>query len=78
MQEDVLATAEAELEDVFFFELVVALGFYSLVVQEGAVARAQVDDVRLDPASSGPVCTCNLHQPAHKENSEIRPKALIC
>lgn len=62
MQEDVLAAAEAKLKDVFFFELIIALGIDALVVQVGAIARAQVDDVRPDPASTGAVCTGKWHQ----------------
>lgn len=69
VQEDVLATAEAKLDNVFFFELIIALGFYALVVQVGAVAGTQVDDVRPYPAAKGSVCTRKLHQSAevHRE-----------
>lgn len=62
MQEDVLAAAEAKLENVFFFELIVALGIDALVVQVGAIARTQVNDVRPYPAAGGAICTFKLHQ----------------
>lgn len=62
MQEDVLAAAEAKLDHVFLFELVIALGVYALVVQVGAVAGTQVDDVRSHPAARGAVGTRKLHQ----------------
>ncbi|KAG7216865.1 hypothetical protein INR49_001519 [Caranx melampygus] len=65
VQEDVLAAAEAKLENVFFFELIVALGIDALVVQVGAVARAQVNDVRPHPATSGAVCTRTLSVNVH-------------
>lgn len=62
MQEDVLAAAEAELENVFFFELIIALGVDTLVVQVGTVAGTQVNDVRPYSAARGAICTCKLHQ----------------
>lgn len=62
MQEDVLAAAEAKLENGFFFELIIALGIDTLVVQVGAISRTQVNDVRPYPAASGAVRTRELHQ----------------
>lgn len=62
MQKDVLAAAEAKLENIFFFELIVALRLDTLVVQVGAVARSKVNNVRSYPAASGAICSCKLHQ----------------
>lgn len=62
MQEDVLAAAEAELDNILFFELVVALRLNALVVQVGAVAGTEVDDVRPHPAADGAVRARKLHQ----------------
>lgn len=38
VQEDVLTAAEAKLDHIFLFELIIALGVDALVVQVGAVA----------------------------------------
>lgn len=62
VQKDVLSAAEAELENVLFFELIVTLGFDTLVVQVGAIAGAEVDDVRAYPATTGAIGPCELHQ----------------
>lgn len=67
MQEDVLAAAEAKLDDVLFFELVVALRLDALVVQVGAVAGTEVDDVRPHPAADGAVRARKLHQSIDKQ-----------
>lgn len=63
VQQDVLAAAEAELDDVLLLELVVALRLDALVVQVGAVAGGQVDDVGPHPAAHGAVGARELHQP---------------
>lgn len=62
VQEDVLAAAEAKLENIFFFELIVALGLDTLVVQVGAIARTKVNNVRSYPSACGAICPCKRHQ----------------
>lgn len=62
VQQDVLAAAEAKLDDVLLLELVVALRLDALVVQVGAVAGGQVDDVRPHPAAHRAVGARELHQ----------------
>lgn len=63
MQKHILAAAEAELEHVLLLQLVVPLGINALVVQVGAVARAQVDDVGLHSTPHGSVSPGVFHQP---------------
>lgn len=64
VEQHVLPAAEAELEHVLLLQFVVALGLDALVVEEGAVPRAQVDDVGPHPAAHGAVSSGVLHQPA--------------
>lgn len=78
-------TAEAKLDKILVFELIIALKFYALV-KVGAVTRAQVDDVRLDPLGpvvpSARIISISLHDKKKKkkmqslilENSEVRLK----
>lgn len=64
VQQHILAAAEAKLEDIFFFELIVTLGLNPLIVQVGAVPRSKVNNVRPHPAASGAVSSSILYQSA--------------
>ena len=62
VQQDVLARAEAELQDVLLENLNVLSRLDLLVVDERPVGRVQVDDVGRHLAASRPVGTGKVHQ----------------
>ncbi len=61
MKEHILSAAEAKLQHVLLFELVVTLRFYTLIVQVGSIPRTQIDDVRLHSPARGAIRPCELH-----------------
>lgn len=82
MEQDILSAAEPKLEYVLLLQFIVALGLDALVVEEGAIPRAQVNDVGPHPAAHGAVSSGVLHQPRkqkhwlnHQRDRKHAPKA---
>ena len=49
MEQDILPGAVAKLDDVLLLQLVISLWFNTVVVEEGAIGRSQVNNVGENP-----------------------------